>query len=121
MIITLVFITGAPGLYVKEIYHNVEIACKELLFALPKREEVHNAVHYMIDLQKQHLDIVDGMDDIHIVPQKLSKNKSAPKFLLWGVWAHAGKATGGKKCLGLQIIIRMILIESSILFCFMCW
>jgi hypothetical protein len=54
----------------------------------------------MIDLQKQHLDIVDGMDDIHIVPQKLSKNKSAPKILLWGVWAHAGKATGGKKCLG---------------------
>jgi hypothetical protein len=116
MIITLVFITGAPGLYVKQIYHNVEIACKELLFALSRKEGIHNTVSYMIYLPKHHLDLVDDMYD-----RFPNKKYISPKISFVRRWGIRKKATGGKKCLRLQKIIRTILNYSSILFCLMCW
>lgn len=97
MIITLVFITGAPGLHVKQIYHNVEIACKELLFALSRKEGIHNTVSYMIYLPKHHLDLVDDMYD-----RFPNKKYISPKISFVRRWGIRKKATGGKKCLRLQ-------------------
>lgn len=96
MIITLVFITGAPGLYVKQIYHNVEIACKELLFALSRKEGIHNTVSYMIYLPKHHLDLVDDMYD-----RFPNKKYISPKISFVRRLGKRKKATGGKKCLRL--------------------